>query len=111
MQITRGDYDVIPFIRMDENDNVIKDIPEKVYFTVKKDANDKDALLQKTLGDGITIDENFNYNIEFTPDDTNNLSFGLYVYDICIKNGDKPSTIHKGYFEVTYEVTHKNNEV
>lgn len=111
MQITRGDYDIIPFVRKDSNGNIITDIPEKVYFTVKKDANDKDALLQKRLNDGITIDDDFNYNIEFKPDDTNNLQFGTYVYDICIKNGDRPSTIHKGYFEVTYEVTHKDNEV
>lgn len=111
MQITRGDYDVISFVRTDENDNVITDIPEKVYFTVKKDANDKDALLQKRLNDGITVTDSFIYNIEFKPDDTSHLSFGTYVYDICIKNGDRPSTIQKGYFEVTYEVTHKNNEV
>lgn len=111
MQITRGDYDIIPFVRKDYKGNIITDIPEKVYFTMKKDINTKDALLQKRLGDGITIDDTYTYNIEFKSEDTANLPIGTYVYDICIKNGDRPSTIHKGYFEITYDVTHKNNEV
>lgn len=111
MKIIRGDYKVIPFVRKDKTGKIIESIPEKVYFTVKSFANSDKVLIQKTLENGITIDENFNYNIEFNASDTDKLSFGKYVYDIEIKNGNKPRTIKKDTFEIEEEVTHASDEV
>lgn len=112
MKITRGDYDdTNAFVRKDRFGNVITSIPEKVYFTVKDSTTSNTVLIQKTLNNGITVDENYVYHIEFNASDTDNLMFGEYVYDIEIKNGDKPKTIQKGILEIESEVTHASDEV
>lgn len=111
MKIIRGDYKVISFVRKDVNKKIIEDIPEKVYLTIKGSYTSDKVLIQKTLDNGITINENFEYNIEFVSTDTDGLDFGKYVYDIEIKNGDKPKTIHRGTFEIEEEVTHAKDEV
>lgn len=49
--------------------------------------------------------------MEFLPKDTDGLSFGEYVYDIEIINGDVVKTIKKDTFIIDSEVTHKENEV
>lgn len=111
MRIIRGDYDEKYFVRKDAQGNVITSIPEKIYFTVKSDVYSKDVLIQKRLHDGITVNENYVYAIEFNASDTDDLQFGEYVYDIEIKNGDKPKTIQKGTLEITSEVTTAKDEV
>lgn len=111
MKIIRGDYKNISFVRKDMNGVVIEEIPEKVYFTVKSDVYSDKVLIQKTLEDGITVDDDFVYHIELTASDTDDLQFGEYVYDIEIKNGDKPKTIKKGTLTIDGEVTHANDEV
>lgn len=111
MEIIRGDYDVKHFVRKDKKGNVITSIPEKIYFTVKNNIYSGDVLIQKKLNDGITVDENYVYTIEFNASDTDNLAFGKYVYDIEIKNGDKPKTIQIDTLEITSEVTTAKDEV
>lgn len=111
MQIIRGDYDTKYFVRKDRQGNVITSIPEKIYFTVKNDIHSDEVLIQKRLNEGITVDEDFVYKIEFNASDTDNLAFGKYVYDIEIKNGDKPKTIQIGTLEITNEVTTAKDEV
>lgn len=110
MEITRGDYDVFKFKRT-MNGEVIETTPDKVYFSVKRSEYEDNFLFQKRLNDGIVIDEDFVYNVEIVPEDTNDLDFGDYVYDIEIVVGDKPKTINKGVFKITYEVTTTKNEV
>lgn len=111
MKIIRGDYKVISFVRKDKKGNVITSIPEKIYFTVKNNIYSGEVLIQKKLNEGITVDENHVYAIEFNASDTDDLQFGEYVYDIEIKNGDKPKTIQKGTLEITSEVTTAKDEV
>lgn len=111
MRIIRGDYAKKYFVRKDAQGNVITSIPEKIYFTVKRDEYSKEVLIQKRLNDGITVDENYVYTIEFNASDTDNLQFDEYVYDIEIKNGDKPKTIQIGTLEITSEVTTAKDEV
>lgn len=111
MEIIRGDYDTKKFVRKDRQGNVITSIPEKIYFTVKNNIYSNEVLIQKRLNEGITVDENFVYTIEFEASDTDNLTFGKYVYDIEIKNSDKPKTIQKGTLEITSEVTTAKDEV
>lgn len=110
MEITRGDYEIFKFKRT-MNGFVIETIPDKVYFTVKRSQYEDNFLFQKRLNEGIIIDQDFIYNVEITPEDTNDLDFGEYIYDIEIVIGDKPKTIDKGIFEITYEVTTAKNEV
>lgn len=70
---------------------------DKVYFTVKEKVTDKNAILQKTLNNGITLMEEtedsktFNLSICCTDTDEMKINFE-YVFDIEIhstqENGD-----------------------
>lgn len=111
LSITRGDYKRFKFQRKNRQKEVITEMPEKMYFTVKQNENEKNVLFRKTLENGITKDAENYYHIEILPSDTDELEFGKYIYDIEIKNDNKPKTIKIGEFNVTLEVTHKENEV
>jgi hypothetical protein len=110
MRIIRGDNEIIPFQRKTESDELIMEIPDKMYLTIKRNEYEKQALIQKTLENGITFEDG-TYNVEFLPEDTDNLSFGIYLYDIEIIKDGKKKTIKKGEFVIDSEITHKENEV
>ena len=113
MNLIRGDTLNLKFKRIDRNGEVIKEKPEKLFFTVKNSYYDKDYLFQKSLEKGtISYDENDNYyRFTIEPEDTNNLIFGKYVYDIEVVNLDIVKTIAKGTLEIEEEVTFAENEV
>lgn len=77
--LTRGDSAVLKLTVVDgegqpyeiaDNDTVI--------FTIKKHTTDKEAVLKKTLTDGQII---------INPQDTENLEYGQYVYDVELTQG------------------------
>lgn len=110
MRIIRGDSKTFTFQRKDADGEVITEKPNKIYLTVKQNEYQKQALIQKTFDDGIRFEED-TYYVDFVPEDTDDLSFGEYVYDIEIINGDIVKTIKKDTFIIESEVTHKENEV
>lgn len=110
MRIIRGDSKTFTFQRKDKNGEVIAEKPDKMYLTIKQNEYEKQALIQKTFDDGIRF-EDATYYVDFVPEDTDSLSFGEYVYDIEIINGDVKKTIKKDIFIIESEVTHKENEV
>lgn len=62
---------------------------DKAYFTVKEKVTDKNAVLQKTLGNGITLmdetEEGKFFNLSICCSDTENLKTDFeYVFDIEI---------------------------
>lgn len=110
MKITRGDYKSFRFERKNKNKEVIMEEPQKMYLTIKNNCYEKKAIIQKTLDNGIEFEDGV-YRVIFLPEDTENMAFGEYVYDIEVINDDKPKTIKIDKFIVTEEVTHKENEV
>ena len=65
-------------------------------FGLKEDY-DKDMLIEKTLGDGITkIDDN-KYKVDFSYTDIITLEAGMYVYDLRYTIGDTPAIPLSGY--------------
>ena len=110
MRIIRGDNKTFTFQRKDKNKNVIIEKPDKMYLTIKENEYQKQALIQKTFDDGIRF-EDATYYVDFVPEDTDDLSFGEYVYDIEIINGNIVKTIKKDIFVIESEVTYKENEV
>jgi hypothetical protein len=110
MRIIRGDNKTFTFQRKNKNGEVITEKPDKMYLTIKQNEYEKQALIQKTFDNGIRF-ENDTYYVKFIPEDTDNLSFSEYVYDIEIINGDIVKTIKKDTFVIESEVTHKENEV
>ena len=110
MRIIRGDSKTFTFQRKDKDNNVIIEKPDKMYLTIKQNEFERKALIQKTFDNGIRFEED-TYYVDFVPEDTDDLSFGEYVYDIEIINGDIVKTIKKDTFVIESEVTHKENEV
>lgn len=110
MRIIRGDSKTFTFQRKNKNGEVIAEKPDKMYLTIKQNEYEKQALIQKTFDNGIRF-ENGTYYVDFVPEDTDDLSFGEYVYDIEVIDNDYKNTIKKDAFIIESEVTHKENEV
>lgn len=109
LEMTRGDTKKYKFQRKDAEGNVIKAIPDALFFTVKSNQYLNEFLFQKTINDMVIDDEGF-WHFEILPEDTNNLKFRRYVYDLEVIQGGVKTTISKGDFNVTYEVTYQINE-
>lgn len=78
---------------------------------MKNDYTSSNAIIQKTKED-FRIDEEGYFHFVILPEDTDNLNYGEYPYDIeVVIFGGKPITIKKSTLKVTKEVTHKINEV
>lgn len=109
--ITRGNNKNIPIV-FKKNNEAVKEKADKVYFSVKCNYKDDEVVFQKTLDNGITFNEETGvYTIELLPNDTNELCFGDYDYDIEIIRNGKVDTPLMGVFKIGKEVTHKCNEV
>ena len=57
---------------------------DNVYFTVKKRSDDKNYKFQKKLSDGTITENDGHFQFSIDPEDTNDLSFSDYVFDIEI---------------------------
>lgn len=98
--LTRGDSASFDIDIKDGNDkDFIFTQDFTLIFTVKKYCDSKFNLIQKTLSNSITF--------EISPEDTSNLPFGEYFYDVELRTNDKVFTVitpHK--FVLEEEVTH-----
>lgn len=85
----------------------------EIYYTVKKNENTSAVIFQKKFSTGeIKKDEEHEglYYLLIEANDTNELKYGQYGYDITIKSGDYVSTQVIGTITLTKEYTHKSNE-
>lgn len=106
MDFTRGDTTIFKFKRIDANDQVITEEANQIYFTMKKEKKSEEILIKKKLGAGITYDTSDNYyRITINPEDTNELEYGSYFYDIEVITEDYTKTIKKGFISITEEST------
>ena len=112
MIITRGDTHSYKFQRLDGEGQPIEERAPSVYFTVKDSNNEEEIIFQKTIED-MRYDEEFFYHFTIYPEDTNDMYYGSYDYDIEVKytDGNYVRTIAKGKFIVEEETTWKANEV
>lgn len=65
-------------------------------FGVKEDY-DKEMLINKTLGNGITKIETGRYKVDFSYSDVLLMQAGMYVYDLRYTIGSTPSIPLSGY--------------
>ena len=112
LSMTRGDTIPYHFQRKDNAGKPILTEAEKIYFTVKDTDLQQPVVLQKTIED-MTFDETGTYHFTIYPEDTNNLTYGTYTYDVevRIESDNYTRTISKGIFELTDESTWASNEV
>lgn len=115
IEIVQGDTSKIyKFQRKNIDNEVIKTLPLKMWITFKYTYNDNEMLFQKTLENGIIYSEEDNYyRFQLLPEDTNNLAYGTYGFDIAILNesGEKKTLLNNGKLEVVHHYTKKENEV
>ena len=111
IELIRGDSLSLKFKRLDANGEPITTQADKVFFTIKKNTDAEDFILQKTIED-MTFDNDGTYHIEILPSDTEELTYGNYVYDleVCV-GSDYKKTISIGDFVIKEEVTFASNEV
>ena len=107
----RGDYYVYRFqIKNENKENIKLGDKDNLMFSMKKNYNSDDYILQKVLNNGIIWDEEMQcYAVIFEHEDTTNFTVLSGVFDIVIiYEGTKPET-HTGKFELDKDVT--RNEV
>ena len=113
LEFTRGDTKVFKFKLTDKNGELLTLTPaDKIYLTVKKDTNSKAVIFQKRIGNGIELKEDGYYYVTIYPDDTNELPYGQYGYDLEIKTGTGiVKNLVVGTITLTEEYTFKGDEV
>ena len=85
-----------------------------MWITFKENSFDEKLLFQKTLEKGINYSEDDKYyRFQLLPEDTYNLDYKKYGFDIAIINekGEKKTLLNKGVLEILEHYTKKNNEV
>ena len=83
---------------------------DSIYFTVKKPRNHR-VLFQKSLKDE-TIERLGlgDYQLKINPEDTSNLNYGTYVFDIQLSYRDLLKETFTGTFDLLHEVTYPADE-
>lgn len=101
IKLTRGDTArlTVPIVNLANNGEYTMESGDILYFTVKKTAKDTDFLFQKSVTGSNSI--------HIRPEDTANLSFGKYKYDVQLTTatGDVYTVIEPSAFEVMEEIT------
>lgn len=113
MEITRGDDKRFKFARKNKTGEIIEQIADEVYFTVKSTSYIEEYIFQKKLSTGEIefSDEDFYYRFWINSTDTDGLAYGDYEYDIERIVDGKKRTIAKGRFTIEKEITFVGNEV
>lgn len=109
-EFPRGDTCPVSFEVTDSKGNELDLSTSEIYFTLKKNYNTQNYILQKKKSNsGITVDGKKG-SLVLTHNDTAELNYGNYVYDIQIKSGDYVKTLAMGTITLTNESTWKANE-
>lgn len=80
LSLNRGTSLGLKAQRIDADGNVIMQRAEEIYFTVKNKWTDTTYVIQKSLSD-MTFDQQGYYHFTIAPEDTEQLSYGQYVWD------------------------------
>lgn len=104
LSMIRGDTEVIAVSCIKDNEPYIQD-GDTVYFTVKKSVNTEEKILQKV----ITVFSDNKALIEIEPEDTKDLAYGRYKYDVQLTkfNGEVKTLVEPSSFIVEGEVTYE----
>ena len=109
IEIIRGDSNKFSFTRKDNEGKTITQPANSAYFTVKESWTTQEYLIQKTIEDMTFSEGKYEFTIE--PEETDNLEYGTYVYDLEVIQEDYKQTISRGTFKITEEATFATNEV
>lgn len=109
-EFPRGDTCPISFNITDYIGNVLDLSTAEIYFTLKNNSGESSYILQKKKSTGGIEIEGKQGTTVLQHDDTAQLNYGSYFYDIQIKSGNYVKTLARGYISLTDEATWKVNE-
>lgn len=109
ISMPRGDLRTICFNVTAQDSKSEIDFTE-IYVTFKKSFKHKNVLFQKKLGNNTVEKTEDGYTFTIFPEDTNNLDYGKYVFDIELIYEDTLKTTFVGELIITNEVTFECNE-
>lgn len=102
----RGDIRRIHFVVSDSLGNETDVDFDEIFFTVKRSFQDRAILFQKRQSNGtIWKADDGGYDQKIMPEDTNDLKYGQYVFDVELVQGDEIKQTNVGNFVLTNEVT------
>ncbi len=113
ISMPRGDIRPVYFTvhNRDEDNTQYEGTFDEIYFTVKTNYNKTEYLFQKRLSEGtIELMDDGVYQFVIEPEDTDNLKFGSYVFDIQLLAGTDIKQTFVGTLTLTNEATHRANE-
>ena len=112
LEFPRGDTKTFKF-KIKDNNGVELELSntDKLFFTAKKSHTSTDIAFQKTLGNGIELGTDGYYHVTINSDDTAELNYGTYGYDIELKTeAGIVKTLIIGSITLTEEYTFKGDE-
>jgi len=110
IDLIRGDTLPIVFSLVNKNGNRISEEVDEIYFTIKKNYNDIEYVLQKKLSTNQIKKESDVFKLIISHEETANLEYGYYIYDIEIKIDNYIKTVVIGKINLLSEVTFIENE-
>lgn len=110
LEFTRGDTQVLKFQLKNGLGKEIEPSPEdNIYFTVKSSANSLKSIIHKKYPDNIEYSNGYFY-FTLNSEDTSDMPYGTYQYDIELKSGDYVKTLGFGTITLTEEITYRRDE-
>lgn len=112
IKMARGDMETCSFVIRSPNGDPFTETFDNIYMTVKKDKNDRNYKFQKRLSDGgiYSVGEG-QYQFTIEPEDTDNMAYGEYLFDIEFVIEGRLKKTFVGTLILLREVTHHYNEV
>lgn len=107
--IVRGDSRVLRIDVLDENGAAYNPAPlDTITMTVRKGSHRGEIVIQKETGDADVAVISGGWQITIQPEDTEELSYTLYFYDIevTLEDGYKQTVIPYSSFNLVREVTY-----
>lgn len=113
-EIKRGDTKLLNKFRVTDKEGTVLTLSpsDQLYFTMKN-AN-KQAVVKKKIGNGITLGDDGYYHITLEATDTEDLAIGTYVYDIELDlnlTNTFVNTIIEGEITLNEDVTLKGDRI
>lgn len=109
IEMPRGDIRRVSFEVTGPDGQPIDFEFQEIYVTFKQTFKNQNYLFQKRLTTGDIRNDSGVYEFTIQPEDTNNLIFGDYVFDIEFIAQNLKET-HTGTLTLTPEATYQQNE-
>ena len=103
--ITMIKGDTLSFNCFVYNDEHLPFMVDDSHFSCKKKATGSEYVFRKSLGSGISQDENGMMTVRVAPEDTEEIDAGQYFYDFEIRVNDDVYTVMIGTLSIENDIS------